>query len=269
MSFGPFSVDPTSIAALGGSNFATFVNRLLAVETAALGLSGTALETTYQENVGDGGVDAGLRSDVGSSWIPVGESAWQFKAGDLAPAACATELGGAARALEVLRTGGKYRLALGKALTSQKVKKRRDALRSKAMEVGIDLADDSIEVLTADTLARWAEAYPALAVSPLLTSTGWLGSTFSEWSSSAHHVTTWAPSASRDREIAALRHVIEDPNGQADVHVDGFSGLGKTRLVMEALRGRPYERLVVYVSAADQFQSFRLNDLQAQARTAV
>lgn len=82
-------------------------------------------------------------------------------------------------------------------------------------------------------------------------------------------MTTWAPSASRDREIAALRHVIEDPNGQADVHVDGFSGLGKTRLVMEALRGRPYEPLVVYVSAADQFQSFRLNDLQAQARTAV
>lgn len=103
--FGPFSVEPARVAGLGAANFGQFVGRLLATETAAHGMAGTTLETTYLENVGDGGVDAGLRDAAGTSWLPAGESAWQFKAGDLAPAKCKEELEGASKAIEILRAG--------------------------------------------------------------------------------------------------------------------------------------------------------------------
>lgn len=77
--FGPFSVDPARVTALGGANFGQFIGRLLATEAAAHGMAGTTLETTYLENIGDGGVDAGLRDATGTSWLPAGDSAWQFK----------------------------------------------------------------------------------------------------------------------------------------------------------------------------------------------
>ena len=63
MIFGPFSVTSASVAALGAS-FTIFVNRLLTTETAAHDLVGSTLETTYSDNLSDGGVDAELHDSV-------------------------------------------------------------------------------------------------------------------------------------------------------------------------------------------------------------
>lgn len=101
---GPFSVKPTQVASLGAA-FTPLVNELLRREVAAAALSGTVLTTTYQENVGDEGVDAGLIRAVETRFIPEGDSAWQFKRGDLPPAACKSELEGASAALEILPQG--------------------------------------------------------------------------------------------------------------------------------------------------------------------
>jgi hypothetical protein len=266
--FGPFSVAPEQVSALGGANFGQFVSRLIATEAAAHGMRGTALETTYLENIGDGGVDAGLRHAAETSWIPAGDSAWQFKAGDLAPGRCRTELRGAAGALEILQNGGQYRLVLGASLTPTKIDKRRSALIEAAVELGIARADQVIDVVTADGLARWAEQYPALAVSPVLRGIGHIGQTLDEWSRSKLHATSWVTSTSRETQIDTIRQVIYG-NEQLDLHVDGESGLGKTRLVLEALRGQPYEAIAIYAPAADEFPVAVLSHLQAQERSAV
>ncbi|BCT76430.1 hypothetical protein SCMU_22720 [Sinomonas cyclohexanicum] len=266
--FGPFSVSAAQISGLGAANFGQFVGRLLATEAAAHGMAGTALETTYLENVGDGGVDAGLRHAQATPWIPAGDSAWQFKAGDLAPGKCKAEIINASKAIEVLRAGGQYRLVLGKSLTTAKIDSRHKKLIEGAAELGIDSAATRIEVVTADGLARWSEQYPALAVSPVLHGTGAIGQTFDEWSQSNRHTTLWVSSPDRDAQIAAIRDVLSTGT-QPDLHLDGVSGLGKTRLVLEALRGQPYEVVVVYASAADSFPVPILNQLQSQKRTAV
>ena len=265
--FGPFSVDPAQVAALGGANFGQFVGRLLASEAAAHGMVGTTLETTYLENVGDGGVDAGLRHAAGTSWLPAGDSAWQFKAGNLSPGKCKTELLGASKAIEILRAGGSYRLVLGASLTSAKIADRRAKLLEAAQELGID-ASSRIEVLAADSLARWTEEFPALAVSPLLRNTGVIGQTFEEWSRSIRHTTLWVSSPERDAQIATLRSAILGGT-QLDIHLDGVSGLGKTRLVLEALRGESCEPIVLYSAAADSFPVTALTQLQSQRRSAV
>jgi hypothetical protein len=148
VNFGPFAVSSASIEGLGGTGFTQFVNRLLATEAAARGLAGTSLMVTHRDNLADGGVDAQLRTSLPTRWLPLGDSAWQFKAGDLPPAACKVELRGAEWAVQVLKSGGKYRLVLGRSMTAKKISDRRTALRDMAGELGINLEEDAIEVLT-------------------------------------------------------------------------------------------------------------------------
>jgi len=266
--FGPFSVNPAQVAGLGGANFNQLISRLLAAETAAHGMVGATLETTYLENVGDGGVDAGLRDATGTSWLPSGDSAWQFKAGNLSPEGCKRELEGATRAIGTLRGGGSYRLVLGASLTSAKIADRRAMLLEAAQKLRVPDAESKIEVLAGDQLSRWLESFPALAVSPLLRATGIVGQTFEQWSQSIRHATTWVSSPERDSQIDALRAMLLGGT-QLDIHLDGESGLGKTRLVLETLRSQPFESIVVYSGAADAFPVTVLTELQAQKRTAV
>lgn len=102
LGFGPFSVDPAQVVGLGGALFQNIVNRLLAAEAASAGMAGGDLRTSYQDNVGDQGVDAGVYAATQTTWIPAGDSAWQFKAGDLGPEGCAAELEGATRARQII-----------------------------------------------------------------------------------------------------------------------------------------------------------------------
>jgi len=264
--FGPFSVDPAKVAALGGANFGQFVVRLLATEMAAYGMAGTTLETTYLENVGDGGVDAGLRGASGTSWVPVGDSAWQFKAGDLAPAKCKKELEGATKAIETLRAGGSYRLVLGASLTTAKIASRRAKLVEAARGLGIADAEARIELISADSLARWIETYPALAVSPLLGGIGRRVLSFTEWGNSHPHDTIWTESPTRRAQVDGLRNSVET---SAASRIEGVSGLGKSRLTLEAIRDQAYEPLAIYAPSADQFPIDVLIQLRTQGRIGV
>ncbi|KQW05600.1 hypothetical protein ASC66_11505 [Leifsonia sp. Root4] len=268
-SFGPFSVDAAKINALGGTYFGAFINRLLTMEIARAGMAGSTLEITYIQNLGDGGVDAGLRRAQATRWIPEGDSAWQLKAGDLTPADCKAELRGAGEALAILRAGGKYRLVLGASRTAKMIAARRKALRDEAVALSIHVDDDTFEVFTADTLATWAEDHPALAVDPILGGIGTSSMTFEDWTQAVPSTRTiWATSDERDKIIGVLRDAITTGT-QRDLRVEGVSGVGKTRLVLEALRGQLYESLVVYVPAADQFHAPLLKHLASDGRTAI
>jgi hypothetical protein len=264
---GPFTVVPSQISALGAA-FTPFVNALLRAEVAAAGLSSSVITTTYQENIGDEGVDAGLSRAVESRFIPAGSSAWQFKRGDLRPQACSKELTGATSALEILRAGGKYRLVLGVDINHAKVQARRKALRETAQQLGIALEDDTIEVLNASDLAEWAERQPSLAVSQLLGGVRGYVEDFDEWSNSAGAATTWVESDTRKVVDAGITELVESDD-HLDLHIEGVSGLGKSRTVLEALRKKPYKALVLYVRDADMFPPSLIRYLTGEGRVAI
>jgi hypothetical protein len=265
--FGPFSVAPGQISALG-TDFTPFVNELLRVESSAANLEGGQLTTTYRDNVGDEGVDAGLRRAIGTKYIPFGDSAWQFKAGDLPPSKCKKEVRGAAAALDIVRAGGVYRLVLGADLTDTKVRKRRTALEEEAAALGIAVQSGMFEVLNASDLAAWAEEHPTLAVSPLLHGIDNVAVNFVEWSSSNQLTGSWVAAPSRDSVTAAVREFVTGA-GAVDLHVEGVSGIGKTRAVLEAIRGQDFEPLVAYVYAADVLPPTLMRQLRTQARHTV
>lgn len=265
---GPFSVDAKQVEGLDGPGFEDLVGRLLEAEIARAGLAGWTLTQTYRTNAADGGVDAGLSNSTSTSWLPAGDSAWQFKAGDLPPAACEKELRGATAAVAILKAGGSYRLVLGRSLAPNLIATRKARLEKVARAFGVKVIPGRIEVLAGDSLARWAEEFPAVASSPSIRGMGTIGQTFGEWSDSVSHTTTWVPSEAREKQIVDLREAIQSGD-ESGVHVEGVSGLGKTRMVMEALRDQPNEALVVYVPSEDQFPPAVLNHLQTQGRAAV
>jgi len=264
--FGPFTVSPERVANLGNS-FTVFVNRLLTSETQAAGLAGTSLRASYRDNIGDEGVDAELDSEVSTNWIPAGESAWQFKAGDLKPAACRTELRGATFAHEILRRGGQYRLVLGAFLTPNKLDKRRAALLEEAEALGLAVDSESIKILHADSLATWAESFPALAVWPVLGGNGHGTLTFENWAASNTHTAAFVESEERTTIQESIRGLVAG-DGTLDLRLTGVSGIGKTRLTLETFRDSGLEDLIVYLKA-DATPHTVLTHLLSQGRTAI
>lgn len=264
--FGPFTVSPERVALLG-NNFTVFVNRLLTSEAQAAGLTGTSLRTTYREDIGDEGVDAQLDSSSSTDWIPTGVSAWQFKAGDLKPAQCRTELRGAAFAQEILRGGGQYRLVIGASLTPAKLEKRQAALLEEAAALGLQIDGELIKILHADSLASWAESFPALAAWSALGGYGPGTLTFEGWAASNKHTAAFVQSEERTTIQDSIRGLVTD-SGTVDFRITGVSGLGKTRLVLETFRASGLEHLIVYLKA-DATPYTVLTHLMSQERTAI
>jgi hypothetical protein len=259
-------VEPDQIVRLGPS-FTPFANKLLEVERAAVGLSGAQISTNYWENVADGGVDAEVRAAASSDWFPDGDSAWQYKRTDLPPKKCREELKNAHWARELIVEGAKYRLVLGVALTSRTLASRRKALRDEATELGLPVAEGTFEVLDANALARWASAYPSLAVSPILRGSGQIARDFESWADSNRHQSPWV-AAERDELIVSLRNGLLS-GGPFDVRISGVSGVGKTRLIMETFRGHQLKPLVAYIPDAEKLGPELINHLLIQGRAAV
>jgi hypothetical protein len=61
---------------------APFVNDLLNAERAVAGVEGSALDINRQVTTPGGGVDAALPRSAETSWLPAGDSAWNFKSSD-------------------------------------------------------------------------------------------------------------------------------------------------------------------------------------------
>jgi hypothetical protein len=262
---GPFSVDPDQIVRLAES-FTPFINRLLSVEHSAAGQVGADLQLNTWENVADGGVDATVLSSVETDWIPQGESAWQFKRGDLSPEECRKELAGASLVQEKLKAGAAYRLALGVRLTALTIENRRQALIGEAKLLGLPSDASLFKVFDANALARWTEAHPSLAVSRMLGGPGNVAADFTLWSRSKRLGAPWVSTPELAQFLEAVRSAVVDPD-RMDFRVSGVTGAGKTKAVMEALRDQPYEPLVAYVSSEADLRGEYLNHLLGRAGT--
>lgn len=266
---GPFEVTPEQIARLG-PKFSAFVNRLLEAEVRGEGLEGRALTFTAEQNTPDGGVDAATRGAPGGDWIPPGGTAWQFKSADRGPAACANELESATWAHEFLRADGQYLLVLGSQLPDKLVAARQKALASRALQLGLIQPGEEgrIKVYEANSLARWTSLYPALAASRLVGGPGRGVSDFESWAGTELRSPSWVPDQARRDAILAIRDQLMAPDG-LEVRVQGESGVGKSRLVLEALDDDSLRALVAYIPDERQASAELVGHLSAEGRSVV
>src|SRR5690606_17451379 len=78
----------------------------------------------------------------------------------------------------------------------------------------------------------------------------------------------WTTDSARDAAIAAIRSQVSS-TGVVEIRVQGDSGIGKTRLVLEALRDERLQPLVAYVADERAVGGDLLAHLVADGRTAV
>lgn len=269
MSLGPFDISADRIVALG-VQFTPFINRLLDLECRANALSGHQLVVNVNETTPDGGVDASVRGMAIAGWVPAGDSAWQFKRSNFGPKACRDEFKEASWAHEFVRGGGSYIMAIAAALPDNLIEKRRRAIAQEAIDQGLLSRDDRdrIRVYDANLLGRWASRFPALAVSRLAGGPGHDAIDFDTWSAGRTHTVEWTPDEARSAAVAAIREQVAS-DGVVEIRVQGDSGIGKTRLVLEALRDPSLRPLVAYVADERSIGGELLAHLVSDGRSAV
>lgn len=266
---GPFEIATEDVARLGGG-FTDAVNQLLQVEAYAAGMVGSSLVLNRVEHLQDGGVDAVIRdAPVGGEWIPEGDSAWQFKRSDLQPAKCAKEFAEASWAQRYVRAGGSYVLVLGAPLPEKILAGRRDAILRQAEELGLGVGRDWLRVYDANSLARWTSLYPSLAISRVMGGPGSSAIDFSAWAQFRLGRMEWISDELRQESIQTIRSALLE-HASVDLRVEGAPGVGKSRLVFEALRDQDVAPLVAYVADEAKSQDRLLRHLAAdQRKTAV
>lgn len=266
MALGPFAAGPDQIAGLKGS-FTPIIRLLIAAEAAKAGMRGEQFQLNLIEDTPDGGVDAALNRANATAWLPPGDSVWQFKRSDLPPAACSKELKGAGWAQDRIRDGATYRLVIGHALTPQKLGKRRDALRLAAEELGLEFQDDTFEVIDANQLATWITEFPSIAVHEALGGPGNIAVTIERWAASNRLQEIWVPCPTRQAVVDAVSRL--GAGELRDLRLEGDSGVGKTRLVLETLVVSEAAPLVAYVARDDYLNADLVHFLTAPGRAVV
>jgi hypothetical protein len=267
---GPFEITPDQITRLG-PRFTTFVNKLLEVERSTQGLDGPQLSINVNENASDGGVDAALRGSAGTFWVPAGDTAFQFKRSSQSAAKCADELAEAPAAKAMLQAGGSYVIALGgDTVPDTGVQERHAAIVAKAVELQLIDADQAgrIRVYDANLIARWASQHPALAVDPILQGVQLGAIDFERWRGSRVHQLAYSPDTTRTQQIAELRDRLASTQ-PVDIRLQGDSGIGKTRLALEALDDPRFRSQVAYIDDASQTGGGLIESLIDQGRHAI
>jgi hypothetical protein len=141
---------------------------------------------------------------------------------------------------------------------------------AKAIELGLLATDDHhrIRVYDANKLARWASQFPSLAVSKLAGGPGPVAIDYQTWASGRTHDKQWIADEARDAAVHTIRSQVLSP-GMVEVRVQGESGIGKTRLVLEALNDDTLRPLVAYVSDERSVGSELLTHLIEDGRVAI
>jgi hypothetical protein len=225
----------------GGDRFAEFVSNLIRAHARARCIADTAVRTNLNTVVPDGGVDAEVTA--GTSGDPTRRMAlptgWQFKAtaaDQVGPAVLRVEIA-KPYARRLVAAGASFAFCICAELTPERKADWHAVLSEAARAINPDAAPT--QLLDADDLAAWANDYPALALAyrPLLAERVL---TLQRWGESATGNTPrYVSSPSLDAAGRAIRRHVAFDEQPIDVvlTVRGPVGVGKTRLVYEALKG--------------------------------
>jgi len=249
----PFEVSAAHVAALGERRFVALIRRLLVAEALGSAIPLEALHVASKITVPDGGEDGRLEWTGGperTSFLPSRLCQIQTKAGPITPAKAAADVRTAAGDLEpavaaVLASGGTYLMLCNQPYSQLQLKKRRDAINVVITAHGIAISDTQIQFRDADQMAVWVNTHPSVATWVLEQTQPGLANSLHSWSHWAgrheHDRVTLVADARIPPFATKLRQLVNAPRSVA--RVLGLSGIGKSRLVLEALGPTPDEEL--------------------------
>ncbi len=241
----PLEVTGDHIALLTERTFPVLLRRLLSAEAQAHGLPEYGIHVAGSIMTPDGGEDGRITWTEGprrTSFLPSRFCQFQVKAGQVAPARAARELvsrHGRVKPMvrSALEAGGNYIMLCAHPYTQQLIDRREMSIHSALRKAGIEFDEGQVDFRDADQIAAWVNRYPSVAVwVKQRTQAGMAGPyrSWTHWASRAKHDSSpWV----QDERLARLREPIRDLASEAGrtARVVGPSGIGKSRLVLEAM----------------------------------
>ena len=259
-----WQIQPSNIRGLrllGQSDrFTAFMNALLRASARRYSVTDNLIRTTVRMTVPDGGVDGAIDTVVNgddTGWLTC-PSAWQFKAQPykgLTPKKLRNEIN-KPYTKELIKNGYGYRLAICDGMTPE----RKGAWNKLLLDEAVKIASNAQPpmVVTEDDLAQWANRFPGVCIAFFHRNQEF--QVFEDWQAETRQLVPeyvtpdgLGPTLERLAGFADL----STQTGQPCLSVQGAAGVGKTRLVCEAMANlEGASSLVLYTD--DEKQAVRL-----------
>ena len=258
---GLFTVEKKEIEQLGSKDLVRVLKKLLSLEAKKFDIFQSAVSVTLNVNDPDGGGDGLIKWENGpqrTDWIPRRFTVFQSKAEEMGPQDCVNEILDKQEKIkpkvkEVLDAGGSYLFFCHKANSDQtiknKIRKVMDVLINKGYP---DTVNKQIGFYGGDQIAHWVNQYsPAqVYVMDLLGRHPIAGlQTWKKWNEKDGK-TAYFLNDTINGWISQIRRAIHNDTNNA-IRITGLSGLGKTRLALEALKPPEDESDHVQASISD------------------
>lgn len=241
----PFEVTGEHIAALSAQDLPMLLRRLLHSEAQTNGLPTDGIHVASGITTPDGGEDGRITWEDGpdrTPYLPSRLCQFQLKAGKISSAKAGRDvLTTAGRVKDMVRsaveTGGYYIMLSAHPYTQKQIEQRETRIRQTLHGAGMTIDDEQIRFLDADQIAAWTNSHPAVSIwTKEQTQPGTVGPfrSWLHWAGRAEHERSpWV----EDERLPPLQEQLcahaTKPHGR--VRVVGLSGIGKSRLVLEAL----------------------------------
>lgn len=242
---GPFAVTGDHVASLTEQLLPELLRQLLSAEAQANNLPLDRTHVASNIRAPDGGEDGHITWTGGpdrTPFLPSCTCQFQLKAGEISPSAAGREVLTDCGDLKdmvrsELQAGSHYILITTHRYTRKAIERRAAAILVAIRSAGLDVAAYQVQVRDADQIATWANDHPAVATwLREQTQPGALGP-FRSWNHWAgrpeHDASPWAEDERLSRLQAWLLQRAAEL--QSSAHVVGRVGVGKSRLVNEAL----------------------------------
>ena len=241
----PFEVAAEHIEAFDERAFPMLLRRLLSAEAQTHGLPADGIHVPDSIHAPDGGEDGRIAWEGGlgrTPFLPSRCCQFQLKTGKIAPGRAAKDVLARDEAVKdmvrpVLQAGGHYIMLCAHRYTQSAIEKREKRIREALRGAGMTIADEQVQFRDAGKIADWVNNHPAIALWVLEKTQPGIVGPFRSWHHWAgrdeHERSPWI----EDERLPALRaHLCKQimmPRGKS--RVIGLSGVGKSRLVLQAL----------------------------------
>lgn len=258
----PFEVQGKDLEGLRPEQLHELLRRLLSVEAQANRIPLDGIHVSSNTAAPDGGEDGRISWQGGpesTRFLPSRLCQFQLKAGGIGPAQAGREVLARGEVKPIVRSvleqDGHYILLCARRYTWQAIENREQAIHKALREAGLSVPPVRVSFRDADMIALWVNTHPSVALwvqeKVGLASPGRFAS-WHQWRSRSEHAVPWVEDPRLPELLSAIRERVTRPGKL--LRVVGLSGVGKSRLCLEALGGagddpevnRPLRDLVMY-----------------------